>query len=68
MFLVADAILIGLDNISSGFVVYPKRIASRVQEELPFMITETVSNKAQFMFFSAVTLFDNEWWKSCCSV
>ncbi|KAF3924292.1 hypothetical protein ABW21_db0206683 [Orbilia brochopaga] len=42
MFLLADAILIGLDNISSGLVVYPQRIKSRVQEELPFMITETL--------------------------
>lgn len=43
MFLLAEAILIGLDNISDGLVVYPKRINARVQEELPFMITETVS-------------------------
>lgn len=45
MFLVADAILAGLDNISSGLVVYPKRIESRVQEELPFMITESIIMK-----------------------
>lgn len=42
MFLLADAILLGLDNITDGLVVYPKRIQSRVQEELPFMITESV--------------------------
>ena len=42
-FLVAEAILLGLDNISDGLVVYPKRIQNRVQEELPFMITESVS-------------------------
>lgn len=42
-FLLAEAILLGLDNISNGLVVYPKRIQSRVQEELPFMITESVS-------------------------
>ncbi|KAF3924407.1 hypothetical protein AA313_de0206008 [Arthrobotrys entomopaga] len=42
MFLLADAILIGLDNVSNGLVVYPERINFRVQEELPFMITETV--------------------------
>ncbi|KAK6531719.1 adenylosuccinase ade13, variant 2 [Orbilia ellipsospora] len=42
MFLLADAILIGLDNVSNGLVVYPERINARVQEELPFMITETV--------------------------
>lgn len=42
MFLLADAILIGLDNVTSGLVVYPKRIDARVQEELPFMITESI--------------------------
>ena len=42
MFLLADAILLGLDNVTSGLVVYPKRIDARVQEELPFMITETI--------------------------
>ena len=46
MFLLAEAILLGLDNISDGLVVYPKRIQSRVQEELPFMITENVSQSA----------------------
>lgn len=45
MFLLADAILIGLDNVSSGLVVYPKRIEARVQEELPFMITESIIMK-----------------------
>ena len=43
MFLLAEAILLGLDNITDGLVVYPKRIQSRVLEELPFMITESVS-------------------------
>ncbi|KAI2609618.1 L-Aspartase-like protein [Hypoxylon fragiforme] len=42
MFLLAEAILIGLDNISDGLVVYPKRIQNRLNEELPFMITETI--------------------------
>jgi adenylosuccinate lyase len=41
-FLLADAVLIGLDDITSGLVVYPNRIAARVQEELPFMITESI--------------------------
>lgn len=45
-FLLAEAILLGLDNITDGLVVYPKRIQSRVQEELPFMITESVSRFA----------------------
>jgi len=38
-FLAADACLILLENISSGLVVYPRVIARRVQEELPFMAT-----------------------------
>jgi len=42
MFLLADAILLSLDNVTSGMVVYPKRVAARVQEELPFMITESI--------------------------
>lgn len=41
-FLLADAILIGLDNITDGLIVYPKRIAAHIQAELPFMITETI--------------------------
>ena len=42
MFLLADAILGSLDNITSGMVVYPERIDSRLQDELPFMITESI--------------------------
>jgi adenylosuccinate lyase len=42
MFLLADAILLSLDNVTSGLVVYPKRVDARVQEELPFMITESI--------------------------
>jgi adenylosuccinate lyase len=42
MFLLADAICIGLDNVSDGLVVYPAVIASRVAAELPFMITEEI--------------------------
>jgi adenylosuccinate lyase len=45
MFLLADAILMGLDNITNGLVVYPERIDYRVQEELPFMITESIIMK-----------------------
>lgn len=45
MFLLADAIIGGLDNITDGMVIYPKRIASRVHEELPFMITESIIMK-----------------------
>ena len=42
MFLLADAILIGLDNVTDGLVVYPKRIDARVQDEISFMATENL--------------------------
>ncbi|CAM1503235.1 Fc.00g080110.m01.CDS01 [Cosmosporella sp. VM-42] len=45
MFLLADAILIGLDNVTDGLAVYPKRISTRVHEELPFMVTEAIIMK-----------------------
>ncbi|OAA56251.1 L-Aspartase-like protein [Niveomyces insectorum RCEF 264] len=45
MFLLADAILIGLNNITSGLVIYPKRIHAHVMEELPFMATENIIMK-----------------------
>lgn len=45
MMLLADAILIGLDNVSSGLVPYPKRIHAHVMEELPFMATENIIMK-----------------------
>ncbi|KAL8730633.1 MAG: hypothetical protein Q9166_003946 [cf. Caloplaca sp. 2 TL-2023] len=32
MFLLADAILISLDNVTNGLVVYPRKIAARVQD------------------------------------
>ncbi|KAJ4246283.1 hypothetical protein ACHAPJ_011747 [Fusarium lateritium] len=44
-FLLADAIIGGLDNITDGMVIYPKRIEARVMEELPFMITESIIMK-----------------------
>lgn len=40
IFLLADTLLIVLDNISSGLVVYPAVIARRLADELPFMATE----------------------------
>lgn len=40
MFLCADALMILLDNVSSGLVVYPAVIQRRIDEELPFMATE----------------------------
>ncbi|KAL6699464.1 hypothetical protein J3F84DRAFT_185417 [Trichoderma pleuroticola] len=41
MFLLANALLGGLDNIASGLVVLPNRTTSRVMEELPFMIRDS---------------------------
>jgi adenylosuccinate lyase len=45
MFLPADAILMTLDNVASKLVVCPARIYSRIVEELPFMVTETIIMK-----------------------
>lgn len=42
MFLIADALLRLLDNVTSGLVVYPAVIRSRIQAELPFMATENI--------------------------
>lgn len=41
-FLSADSILMTLENITEGLVVYPKVIARHVAQELPFMSTENV--------------------------
>jgi adenylosuccinate lyase len=41
-FLAADAILLLLQNITAGLVVYPKVIAANLSEELPFMATENI--------------------------
>ena len=45
-FLAADAVLAILKNVASGLVVYPKVIAKRVQENLPFMATEAIIMEA----------------------
>jgi adenylosuccinate lyase len=42
LFLLADAILIAMDNVTDGLVVYPNRILARINEELPFMATEVM--------------------------
>lgn len=42
MFLIADALCILLDNVSSGLVVYPAVISNHLQQELPFMATESM--------------------------
>ncbi|KZT38709.1 adenylosuccinate lyase [Sistotremastrum suecicum HHB10207 ss-3] len=41
-FLTADIVLTTLQNITEGLVVYPKVIARRLSQELPFMATENV--------------------------
>ncbi|KAI9095227.1 L-Aspartase-like protein [Phlyctochytrium arcticum] len=41
-FLTADILLSLLQNIFSGMVVYPKVIATRIAQELPFMATENI--------------------------
>lgn len=41
-FLAIDAVLILYRNITDGLVVYPKVIAKRLNEELPFMATEEI--------------------------
>ena len=41
-FLATDAVLELYANIASGMVVYPKMIARRVKENLPFMATEDI--------------------------
>ncbi|KAM5352076.1 hypothetical protein ACJ41O_004799 [Fusarium nematophilum] len=45
MFLLAEAILIGLDNVSAGLVVYPGSIRAHYMSELPFMLTEAIIMK-----------------------
>jgi len=45
-FLSADAILNLYINISENLVVYPKVIARRLEEELPFMMTENIMMEA----------------------
>ncbi|KAF8633828.1 hypothetical protein AX15_001239 [Amanita polypyramis BW_CC] len=41
-FLTADIVLSTLQNVSEGLVVYPKVIARRISQELPFMGTENI--------------------------
>ena len=37
MFLISDALLIALDNVTDGLVVYPAMIGAELQQELPFI-------------------------------
>jgi adenylosuccinate lyase len=45
MFLLADSILIALDHVTDGLVVFPAVIESQLMQELPFMATETIIMK-----------------------
>lgn len=45
-FLAVDAILILLENVSNGLVVYPKVVAKHLAEELPFMASENIMMEA----------------------
>lgn len=45
-FLAVDAVLNIYMNVVSGMVVYPKIIANRIAQELPFMATETILMEA----------------------
>lgn len=45
MFLLTDAILISLDNVTNGLVVYPATIRAHLMQELPFMATENIIMK-----------------------
>jgi adenylosuccinate lyase len=42
LFLCADALLLLMNNVFSGLVVYPAVIQRRINEELPFMATENI--------------------------
>jgi adenylosuccinate lyase len=45
MFLLADAILISLDYVTDGLVVFPAVIESQFAQELPFIVTENIIMK-----------------------
>ncbi|CCC12288.1 unnamed protein product [Sordaria macrospora k-hell] len=45
MFLLADSILLALDNVTNGLVVYPQVVRARIDQELPFMATESILMK-----------------------
>jgi adenylosuccinate lyase len=45
-FLAIDSILIILENVVNGLVIYPKMIEKRIQMELPFMMTENLMMEA----------------------
>lgn len=42
LFLLADAILLSLDNVTSALVVHVPQITSQLAQDLPFMATESI--------------------------
>lgn len=44
-FLLADAILLSMDNVTNGLVVYPAVVRANLMKELPFMATENIIMK-----------------------
>lgn len=45
MFLLSDALLIALDNVTNGLTVFPAMVEAQLQQELPFMATENIIMK-----------------------
>ena len=45
MFLLTDALLILLDDITNGLVVFPAMIRSQLEQEIPFIATENIIMK-----------------------
>jgi adenylosuccinate lyase len=45
-FLATDAILVLLENVAAGLEVHPARIRRRLEDELPFMVTEELIVRA----------------------
>jgi adenylosuccinate lyase len=45
MFILTDSLLILLDNVTNGLVVFPAMIKSQLEQELPFLATENIIMK-----------------------
>ena len=45
MFLLADSILILLDNVTNGLLVFPALVERKLDHDLPFMATENIIMK-----------------------
>ena len=45
MFLLTDALLILLDDVTHGLVVFPAMIRSQIEQEIPFIATENIIMK-----------------------